>query len=52
MKTNEDEVVILVYNEDKRKRGCDISNNEDKRRRGCDISSTMKTNENEVVILV
>ena len=39
MKTNEDEVVILVYNEDKR-------------RRGCDISSTMKTNENEVVILV
>ena len=40
MKTNEDEVVILVvYNEDKRKRGCDIS-------------STMKTNEDEVVILV
>ena len=39
MKTNEDEVVILVYNEDKRKRGCDIS-------------ITMKTNENEVVILV
>ena len=28
------------------------NNNEDKRRRGCDISSTMKTNEDEVVILV
>ena len=35
------------------RRGCDIStNNEDKRKRGCDISSTMKTNEDEVVILV
>ena len=33
MKTNEDEVVM--YNEDKRKRGCDIS-------------VTMKTNEDEV----